>query len=102
LKLHLSFNEQALSVYSIQTLIDDAKRAGVSLSIVVNINLKTTALIKEADVAIAVAGSAIDLALIQLLQLRNCGPFATMPSLSERRNLDAFLPFAHLSWGAGR
>jgi len=58
-ELHAGLDEQAAPGYSIQVLIDEAKRAGVPVSIAGGVNLKTIAAVKQAGVAVAVAGGAI-------------------------------------------
>ncbi|WP_258049048.1 orotidine 5'-phosphate decarboxylase / HUMPS family protein [Hymenobacter sp. NBH84] len=58
-ELHAGLDEQALEGYSIQVLIDEAKRAGVPVSIAGGVNLSNIAAVKQAGVAVAVAGGAI-------------------------------------------
>jgi 3-hexulose-6-phosphate synthase len=58
-ELHAGLDEQAAPGYSIQVLIDEAKRAGVPVSIAGGVNIKTIAAVKAAGVAVAVAGGAI-------------------------------------------
>ncbi len=58
-ELHAGLDEQALPSYFIEVLIEEAKRAGVPVSIAGGVNLKTIAAVKQAGVAVAVAGNAL-------------------------------------------
>ncbi|MGS0523865.1 3-hexulose-6-phosphate synthase [Zobellia nedashkovskayae] len=58
-ELHAGLDEQAEEGYSIQVLIDEAKRAGVSVSIAGGVNLSSITAVKESGVTVAVAGAAI-------------------------------------------
>jgi 3-hexulose-6-phosphate synthase len=58
-ELHAGLDEQAAEGYSIQVLIDEATRAGVPVSIAGGVNLSNIAAVKQAGVAVAVAGGAI-------------------------------------------
>ncbi|WKX75537.1 3-hexulose-6-phosphate synthase [Zobellia laminariae] len=58
-ELHAGLDEQAEEGYSIQVLIDEAKRAGVSVSIAGGVNLNSITAVKESGVTVAVAGAAI-------------------------------------------
>ncbi|GGF09591.1 3-hexulose-6-phosphate synthase [Hymenobacter cavernae] len=58
-ELHAGLDEQAQTGYSIQVLIDEATRAGVPVSIAGGVNLSNIAAVKQAGVAVAVAGGAI-------------------------------------------
>ncbi|MUH37111.1 3-hexulose-6-phosphate synthase [Zobellia amurskyensis] len=58
-ELHAGLDEQAEEGYSIQVLIDEAARAGVSVSIAGGVNLSSIKAVKESGVVVAVAGAAI-------------------------------------------
>ncbi|SEM67767.1 3-hexulose-6-phosphate synthase [bacterium A37T11] len=58
-ELHAGLDEQAQPGYSIQVLIDEAKRAGVPVSIAGGVNLGSIAAVKASGVVVAVAGAAI-------------------------------------------
>lgn len=58
-ELHAGLDEQAEAGYSIQVLIDEATRAGVSVSIAGGVNMSSIARVKESGVVVAVAGAAI-------------------------------------------
>ncbi|CAM4315317.1 3-hexulose-6-phosphate synthase [Zobellia nedashkovskayae] len=58
-ELHAGLDEQAEEGYSIQVLIDEAKTAGVSVSIAGGVNLSSITAVKESGVTVAVAGAAI-------------------------------------------
>ncbi|WP_028376164.1 3-hexulose-6-phosphate synthase [Leeuwenhoekiella sp. MAR_2009_132] len=58
-ELHAGLDEQALDGYSIQVLIDEAKRAGVPVSIAGGVNKDTIKAVKESGAVVVVAGGAI-------------------------------------------
>ncbi len=58
-ELHAGLDEQAEEGYSIQVLIDEAKRAGVPVSIAGGVNKDSITRVKEAGASVAVAGAAI-------------------------------------------
>ncbi|CAM4250667.1 3-hexulose-6-phosphate synthase [Zobellia nedashkovskayae] len=58
-ELHAGLDEQSEEGYSIQVLIEEAKRAGVSVSIAGGVNLSIITAVKESGVTVAVAGAAI-------------------------------------------
>ncbi len=58
-ELHAGLDEQAEEGYSIQVLIDEAKRAGVPVSIAGGVNLDSIKAVKDSGAVVAVAGGAI-------------------------------------------
>lgn len=58
-ELHAGLDEQALPGYSIQTLINEGKEAGVPFSIAGGVNINSIADVLAAGAVVAVAGSAI-------------------------------------------
>lgn len=58
-ELHAGLDEQAEVGYSIQVLIDEAKRAGVPVSIAGGVNSGSITAVKQSGVTVAVAGAAI-------------------------------------------
>ncbi|NKI26995.1 3-hexulose-6-phosphate synthase [Arenibacter sp. 6A1] len=58
-ELHAGLDEQGEAGYSIQVLIDEAARAGVSVSIAGGVNKNSVAAVKESGAIVAVAGAAI-------------------------------------------
>lgn len=58
-ELHAGLDEQAEEGYSIQVLIDEAKRAGVPVSIAGGVNSSSIAAVKQSGATVAVAGAAI-------------------------------------------
>ncbi|MCC4213086.1 3-hexulose-6-phosphate synthase [Leeuwenhoekiella parthenopeia] len=58
-ELHAGLDEQALEGYSIQVLIDEAKKAGVPVSIAGGVNKDNIDAVKNSGAVVAVAGGAI-------------------------------------------
>ncbi|WP_437919976.1 3-hexulose-6-phosphate synthase [Sphingobacterium sp. LRF_L2] len=58
-ELHAGLDEQALPGYSVQTLINEGKEAGVAFSIAGGVNIHTIKGVVEAGAEVAVAGGAI-------------------------------------------
>lgn len=58
-EIHAGLDEQAQPGYSLQTLLDDAKLAGVPFSIAGGVKVDTIAAVREAGAEVAVAGGAI-------------------------------------------
>ncbi|WP_442845713.1 3-hexulose-6-phosphate synthase [Leeuwenhoekiella sp. H156] len=58
-ELHAGLDEQALEGYSIQVLIDEAKKAGVPVSIAGGVNKDNIGAVKNSGAVVAVAGGAI-------------------------------------------
>ncbi|MFI7190250.1 3-hexulose-6-phosphate synthase [Nocardia nova] len=58
-ELHAGLDEQAQPGYTIQTLLDDGKVAGVPFSIAGGVKIDTVAAVRDAGADVAVAGGAI-------------------------------------------
>lgn len=58
-ELHAGLDEQAEEGYSIEVLIEEAKRAGVPVSIAGGVNKGSITAVKQSGVVVAVAGAAI-------------------------------------------
>jgi 3-hexulose-6-phosphate synthase len=58
-EIHAGLDEQAQPGYSIQTLLDDGKIAGVPFSIAGGVKVDTIAAVRDAGAEVAVAGGAI-------------------------------------------
>ncbi|MGW5153806.1 orotidine 5'-phosphate decarboxylase / HUMPS family protein, partial [Rhodococcus koreensis] len=58
-EIHAGLDEQAQPGYSIQTLLDDGKIAGVPFSIAGGVKVDTIAAVRDAGADVAVAGGAI-------------------------------------------
>lgn len=58
-EIHAGLDEQAKPGYTIQTLLDDGRTAGVPFSIAGGITVETIASVKDAGASVAVAGGAI-------------------------------------------
>lgn len=58
-EIHAGLDEQARPGYTIDTLLEDGRQAGVPFSIAGGIKIDTISAVREAGAAVAVAGSAI-------------------------------------------